>query len=106
MLSEKERQQTAARQARFRARQQQTRRGEQASKGLPALPAIPTVPGHARWRAALAAAQALVEQVNEEMQDYFEARSETWQDGEAGVLFAERQEAIAEVLSQLEELTQ
>jgi len=104
MLSEKQREQTAARQQRFRERQAEARRQEQAAKGLPALPGIPTMPGHARWRAGLAAAQALVEQVAEEMAGYYEERSETWQDSDAGAAFTERQEAIGEVLSRLEEL--
>ncbi len=105
MLSEKQREQTAARQQRFRERQEQARREEQRAKGLPALPGIPTMPGYARWRAGLAAAQALVEQVAEEMEGYHGERSAAWQDSEAGTLFAERQEAIAEVLRHLEELT-
>jgi hypothetical protein len=105
MLTQKQREQTALRQQRFRERQEQARREEQRAKGLPALPGIPTLPGHARWRAALVAAQALVEQVAEEMDSYSEERSDTWHDSEAGALFAERQEAIAEVLSRLEELT-
>jgi hypothetical protein len=105
MLNEKQREQTAARQQRYRERQQEARRAEQAAKGLPALPGIPTLPGYARWRAGFAAAQALEEQVCEEMESYYDDRSETWQDSEAGTLFTERQEAIGEVLRQLEELT-
>ncbi len=105
MLTQKQREQTAARQQRYRARQEQARRQEQASKGLPAFPGIPTMPGHARWRAGLAAAAALVAQVSEEMEGYYEERSEGWQESETGTGFAERQEMVAEVLSQLEELT-
>ena len=106
MLTEKQRLQAAARQQRFRQRQEEARRIEQAAKGLPSLPGIPTMPGYARWRSALSAAQALIGQVSEEMQCYYDERSETWQDSETGALFVERQEAIAELLSQLEELAQ
>ena len=67
MLTDKQRAQTAARQQRFRERQQALRRQDQAAKGLPKLPAISTIPGQARWRNALVAAQALVEQVADEL---------------------------------------
>ena len=105
MLTEKQRAQTALRQQRFRQRQQEARRKEQASKGLPALPTIATLPGYSRWRAALASAQALVGQVQQEMAAYYEDRSDVWQDSDNGALFQERQEAVEAVLSQLEELT-
>jgi hypothetical protein len=105
MGTDKQRRQAALRQQRFRQRQQAARRVEQASKGLPPLPPIATLPGYARWRAALAAARVLVETVQEEMTAYYEERSEVWQEGEAGVLFAERQEALEALLSQWEEVT-
>lgn len=104
-MTEKQRAQTALRQQRFRERQQQARQEELAAKRLPALPAISTLPGHARWRATLKAAHVLVAQVQEEMYAYYEARSEGWQEGEAGERFLERQEAVEAVVSQLEELT-
>jgi len=103
-MTEKQRAQTAVRQQRFRERQAQARRAEQVVKGLPALPAIPTMPGQARWRRALAAARLLVEQVDAEMQSYYDDRSETWQESDAGAEFAERQEGVATVLGQLDEL--
>jgi len=105
MLTEKQRAQTAARQQRFRERQQAARQREQQEKGLPRLPAITTMPGQARWRAALQSAHALIAQVEDEMSAYYTQRSESWQEGEAGVEFAERQEAVAAVLSGLEEIT-
>ena len=105
MLTEKQRVQTAARQRRFRERQQESRRQEQASKGLPALPAIATFPGVRRWRAALASALALVAQVDAEMAAYYDARLEMWQEGDAGTQFQERQEEVATALSALEEVS-
>jgi len=104
MLNERQRRQTAARQQRFRERQQQARRSEQEAKGLPSLPAIATMPGSARWSAALRAVHALVAQVSEEMQQYAEDRSEAWQESEQAERFAERQEAVEAVLSQLDDL--
>ena len=100
MLTAKQRAQTAARQRRFRQRQQEARGREQQQKGLPPLPAITSMPGHARWQAAFQWAQALLRQVQEEMSAYYEARSETWQEGEAGAEFVERQEALEAVVGQ------
>jgi hypothetical protein len=100
-MTDKQRAQTAQRQQRFRERQALARRMEQQSKGLPALPAIPTLPGWARWNALLKSAVAQVEQVCEEMQAYYEARSEVWQESERAEIFAERQEQIEAVRSQL-----
>jgi hypothetical protein len=105
MLTDKQRQQTALRQQRFRQRQQEARRLEQASQGLPSLPKIATLPGYPRWRAALASAQALVTQVQEEMVAYYDARSDVWQEGDVGAQFLERQEAVEAILSAFEELT-
>lgn len=105
MLSEKERAQTAARQQRFRQRQQQARRREQEAKGLPAMPTIATIPGHARWRAALESAHGLIAQVHDEMQNYYDDRSEQWQESEKAEAFAERLEAVEAVEGQLKDLT-
>ena len=105
MLTDKQRVQTALRQQRFRERQQAARRVEQAAKGLPALPAIPTMAGTARWRAALASARALVAQVEVEMSCYYDARSETWQESDAGAQFVERQEGVEAILSAFDEQT-
>ena len=105
MLTDKQRAQTAVRQQRFRERQEQARRREQQEKGLPQMPAITTIPGHARWRAAFVWAHALLTRVHAEMQSYYDARSDAWQEGEAGEQFVERQEAVEAVLSALEDLT-
>lgn len=105
MLTEKQRALTALRQQRFRERQQAARREEQAAKGLPALPAIPTMAGTARWRAALASARALVAQVEVEMACYYDARSETWQESDAGAQFLERQEGVEAILSAFDDQT-
>ena len=100
-MTDKQRAQTAQRQQRFRERQAQARRLEQQSKGLPALPAIPTLPRWTRWKALLMSAQAQVEQVCEEMQGYYEARSQTWQESERAETFTERAEQIDAVRTQL-----
>jgi hypothetical protein len=105
MLTEKQRAQTAARQQRFRDRQEQARQCQQEAKGLPAMPAIATIPGQSRWRAAFVWAHTLLTRVQVEMQTYYDARSEAWQEGEAGAQFVERQEALEAILTALEDLT-
>jgi hypothetical protein len=104
MLTEKQRAQTAARQQRFRKRQQEARRCEQRKKGLPPMPAIPTMPGTARWGATLQSAEALLSQAAEEMEAYYEERSECWQEGGAGAEHADRQEALESILSELQQM--
>jgi len=75
-----------------------------AGKGLPPLPAIATMPGCTRWNASLSAAQALIERTVEEMQDYFDERSEEWQEGERGGEHKERIDAIQTALDALTEV--
>lgn len=106
MSMQKQRLQVAARQQRFRERQAEARYAEQQAKGLPPLPAIPTIPGHARWRAVFLSAEAALTLASQQMSDYYNARSEVWQEGESGEQFAERQEMLETVLSHLAELTQ
>jgi len=72
------------------------------TKGLPALPAIATLPGSARWIGAIAQANCLLTAVVDEMQDYFDARSEEWQEGERGETHQQRIEAVQEIVEALE----
>jgi len=92
----------AARQAAYRARTEAARSVQLAERGLPALPSIPTMPGTPRWNAALQDVTQRLTTVRDEMQDYFDARSETWQEGERG---EEHQERIASVEALLEALS-
>ncbi len=104
MLTDKQRSQTAQRQSQFRKRQKEARRREQMSKGLPATPPIPTMPGHARWRAAVQSAGALITQVVDEMSAYYDDRSERWQESDAATEHVDRQEALEAVLADLEQI--
>lgn len=94
----------AARQAAFRARRDQGRQAELAAKGLPALPRISSMPGWPRWNAAFQAAQQLIAESLSEMQDYFEERSENWQESPRGEAHQEKiasVEAVQDALSDL-----
>jgi hypothetical protein len=95
----------AARQAAFRLRREQSRQAELAAKGLPALPSIPSMPGWPRWNAAFVSAQELVAVSLREMADYFEARSQSWQEGERGEEHQEKIASAEAVLEALSELT-
>lgn len=95
----------AARQAAYRVRQTKAQQEQLHQRGLPPLPAITTLPGSARWNSALQAARCLLVQVSEEMQAYYDDRSEVWQESDRAESFVERQEAIANLVSELELLT-
>ncbi len=95
----------AARQAAFRLRREQSRQAALTAKGLPALPAIPSMPGWPRWNAAFANAQELLTETLSEMQDYFDARSQSWQDGERGEDHQDKITSVEAVLDALNDLT-
>ena len=84
----------AAQQAAYRARQENALQVTLALKGLPSLPVIATRPGWARWNASFRSAHEMIADTLGEMQDYFDDRSQSWQDGERG---EEHQEKIASV---------
>lgn len=94
----------ASRQAAYRARMAAARTAERTAKGLPPAPAVPTIPGTARWDALLQTARAALETVREEMQEYFDDRTEGWQEGERGASMQERIDAIDALLSDLDGL--
>lgn len=86
----------ADRQKAYRERQQNARIAELQAKGLPATPAIPTMPGTARWNALIEQALRAIETCSEEMQTYYDDRSEQWQESDKGQEFQERIDQIAE----------
>lgn len=95
----------AQRQAAYRARTEAAQSAQLAQRGLPALPAIPTLPGTPRWNAALRYVTQMLTTVSEEMQDYFEERSEGWQEGERGQDHQERLASVEAVLEALSDLS-
>jgi len=94
----------AERQAAWRARQAEARNRERAERGLPPAPSVPTMPSTARWNALLAMAKAALEAARNEMQEYYDDRSETWQAGERGEAMQERIDALDTILADLEGL--
>jgi hypothetical protein len=94
----------AARQAAYRVRAERARVQQCAQKGLPPLPTLPSLPGSARWKAAIRSALQLLSLVHQEMSDYFEQRSEDWQESERATTHQERVEVLEELLATLEQL--
>ena|SRR3569833_626302 len=88
----------ADRQAAYRNRREekQTRLGQQRAK--------PGKPGVHRWRKEIAAAQVLLQTVEQEMNAYYDERSEAWKDAEKGETFQERLDVLSEVHEQIENL--
>lgn len=94
----------AHRQAAYRARMEQARASQLRERGLPALPAIPTMPGTIRWNAMFRHTEQILCSAQAEMADYFDDRSEAWQDSDRGAEHQERLaavEALAEALGDL-----
>lgn len=95
----------AERQAAFRLRSEQARQAEIAAKGLPPLPVIPSMPGWPRWNATFRMAHALLDGAVTEMRDYFDDRSDAWQESDRGEEHQERITSAEAILEALEELT-
>src|SRR3989442_7926085 len=80
----------AARQAAYRGRREEARLEQLQEQGLPSLPVLPTLPGYPRWKAGLQRAVEHLRWVHAEMSEYFEARSQRWQESERGEEHLER----------------
>lgn len=94
----------AARQAAYRTRREHARQAALSAKGLPVLPAIASMPGWVRWNASFVAAHQLVAAAVTEMKDYFDDRSENWQESERGEEHEERIASAEAALDSLGEL--
>jgi hypothetical protein len=94
----------AQRQAAYRKRQELARRIECQRGGLPPLPVIPTMPGTRRWTHMLEHARTFFEAVKQERDDYYDERSEAWQDSDKGSDFQEDTEALDAVLDAIDGL--
>ena len=95
----------AQRQAAYHKRREQARARQLEQKGLPPLPAIPAMPGSARWRQAITHATHLLAMVEQEMEAYFDDRSEQWQESEKAEAFQEQLGEVEQARQTLEDLT-
>ena len=92
----------AARQRAYRDRQAAARREERQAKGLPTTSPIATLPSRARWQALLAQAQLSLETLRDELQAYYDARTQTWQESDRAVTLAEQRDTLEQVLDDLD----
>ena len=90
----------ATRQAAYRQRTKLSQDSLLTQRGLPPGPAIPSMPGTARWAAAIKRSESLIVMVIEEMQEYHDDRSETWQEGPQGEAFLGRLDELQELSDQ------
>ena len=72
-------------------------------KGGTASRVVP-LPGPRRWQALSREVGGLLETLRREMEEYYDQRSESWQESERGESHLERQQAVQELQSALEEL--
>lgn len=94
----------ADRQAAYRARCELAREMELTTKGLPQIPRVPSIPGHRRWDAMVVQAHSLFESITQEMDTYYEERSDEWQTSDRGERFAERKDSVEQMAAQIEDL--
>ena len=87
----------AERQAAYRKRLAQRERS-----GI--VSGLPKRPGHARWNQAIPKACRLLEIVRDEMQDYFDERSERWQDSERGQDLQGRIDSLSAIVDDIDGL--
>ena len=69
------------------------------------MPGVPSIPGHRRWDAMILQAHSLLGSITQEMDTYYEERSEEWQTSDRGEQFAERKESVEQIAAQIEDLT-
>jgi hypothetical protein len=71
---------------------------------IPSLPPVASMPGHRRWKAMLKQAAILVERAADEMETYFDQRSEQWHDSEQADTFSEIMETTRSAIDALHEV--
>ena len=93
----------AERQKAFRERIKQRLAMPRTAAYLPAKPKI-SAPATKRWITMTDRARAELEARMAEMREYFDERSESWQEDERGEAFQERLDRLETIIEQLEQL--
>lgn len=92
----------AQRQRAYRARLRSSRAtGVESS---PTASSIASMPSTARWSALITQARTCLQSVQDEMQSYYDNRSEAWHEADKGLAFEERIELVEAVILAIEEL--
>lgn len=94
----------ADRQRAYRQRLAQAREQERAAKGMPAAPPIATMPGTTRWNALFETARATLQLARDEMEEYYNDRSETWQESERAQGMQEKIDALDGIIEEIQEV--
>jgi hypothetical protein len=84
----------AERQAAFRRRRREAHAALEAAKGLAPLPPIATIPGWRRWREVIEQVERSLREVHEQMQSYYDDRSEDWQSSDKAEEFTEKMQSV------------
>ena len=95
----------AMRQARHRQRPAAALQQAWSAKGMPGSPVLNAIPGTVRWRALIANALSSLQLCHKEMADYYDERSEEWQESERGESMQERIEALEQLLDELSQVS-
>jgi hypothetical protein len=92
----------AERQRAYRARVRSRRTTGMESS--PATSSISSRPSTARWSALISQARICLQTVQDEMQSYYDDRSDAWQEAERGLAFEERIVLVETAAQALEDL--
>jgi hypothetical protein len=94
----------AAKQRAYRARQAQAHGAKQEASSLPPAASLPTLPSRARWQVLLTQARLCLETARDEMQGYYDDRSEVWQQGERAATLQDQLDSLGQALEELDAL--
>jgi len=92
----------AARQKAWRTRQAARMQELAQTRILPAVSSIETLPSRNRWTAQIQNAANALTAARDEMQAYFDSRSEAWQEGENAERMQETLDTLEELITQIE----
>ena len=70
----------------------------------PKTASIKAMPSTARWKSLREQAVSTLQCLQNEMQSYFDDRSQEWQEGERGETFQEKIEAVEEAISNAQDI--
>ncbi len=102
MPTPKQYESNADRQKAFRERQKAAR-DTAISQGGPKGAAVPTMPSNARWNTLISQARAALDTCRAEMQEYYDERSEQWQEGEKAEAMQQRIGQLESIIGELDE---
>jgi len=67
-------------------------------QGLPSLPAVSTIPGWPWWKEAMTRIVAQLELIENEMTEYYDQRTERWQESDKAETFYNNRELLRTII--------